>query len=205
MSPNSYDPNTPHQKPIEGGISANQSDAAPTNPPPAPRRRWLWILFGVFGLGTLGLVICCGVGSMYFSQISSTLLEPTRIELNELTQVQSQSGDIQKLSMNFAGTLKEAEDHPDFVILDAVTESGPFQFSIKMNADGSIDAAYLVLEDGSRQELDLSARVAEVPADSRPANGMPTANENESDAKNLDPVDETERELRKLESELNLN
>lgn len=205
MSPNSYDPNSPHQQPIEGGLSANHQNEASSTQPPAPRRRWLWILCGVFGLGTLGLVICCGVGSIYFSRISTILLDRTRGELNELTQVQSQCGEITELSMNFAGTLEEAEVHQEFVILDAVTEAGPFQFSVQITGDGSIDQAYLILEDGTRQELDLSSRVVDAPVDSPPASQ--TAPINQSPAADSTPelVDETERELRRLESELDLN
>lgn len=107
--------------------------------------------------------------------------------------------------MNFAGTLKEAEDHQDFVILDADTEAGPFQFSVKMNADGSIDQAFLIPEDGSREQLDLSSRGLGKPIDSGQESEIPNTNRPGPTSENLDAVDETERELKRIESELNLD
>jgi hypothetical protein len=165
MSRNNYEHNSPQNSGGEGGLSTGQpNDDSPTNPIPATppqkkNRKWLWILCGFSGLGMIGLVICCGVGSLYFTEISAALLEPTREELNELAQVKEDGGGIQKLTMNFAGTRKEAETNPDFVILDAFTRTGSRQFSVKMSRDGSIEEAFLILDDGTRQKLDLERRI----------------------------------------------
>lgn len=202
MSQNTYDPNSPQQMAHDGVFSPGREQNDTNATPPRQRRRWLWILFSVFGLGTLGLITCCGVGSFYFSEISASLLEPARAELNELTQIQEECGNIEALSMNFAGTLKEAEIHRDFVILDAQTESGPQQFSIKMNPDGSVEQAYLIRKDGTRQELDFNSRVAVAsstgPKSQQGSNFPPASQE-------AQVLDATELELRKLESELELD
>ena len=194
MSSDPFHQNSPQQYGNDGGFSGN-------NPPPPKGRNWFLILGVVFGLGFLGLIICCGLMTFGFTKFGSVVFEPVRGELNQSAQVQEKVGNVEKLTMNFGATVKEAEDNADFVILDAETSQGPFQFSVKMGAAGEVEEAFLIAPDGSRQELNMSA--GGISAD------QPTTESKLDFDTDSEPVPEnetqTEKELRELESALELN
>ncbi|SMP65557.1 hypothetical protein SAMN06265222_10985 [Neorhodopirellula lusitana] len=191
MSNDAFDSNGPQQYSNDGGFSG-------VNPPPKKSRTWLWVLGIVFGLGFLGLIVCCGLMTFGFSKYGSVVFEPVRGELNQSAQVQENVGNVEELTMNFSATVKEAEANPEFVILDAVTETGPQQFSVKMGAAGEVEEAYLVQPDGTRLELEMTSSNSDLaPFDESDI----STGELESD----EPVDAAEQELRDLESSLELN
>lgn len=207
--------NDPFQtnNPQRGGSQPFGNDGGFPGQPQAPpkKKTWLWVLLIVAGLGFVSLVICCGVGAFGVSKFGAVVFEPVRNELNQLEQVQASAGQIDKLSMNFGATVKEAESYPDFIILDAETADGPRQFSVKLGDEAAIEAAYLIQADGTREELDLNAIGNQPPPQSSdsasPMNSPMDSNPNESNpagAADAVPMDATEKELRELESALDL-
>lgn len=124
-----------------------------------PHRKWIWVVVGVFGMGTLTLIVCCGIGTFFAPQISAAMLQSVKIELNELVDVQTQTGGIEELTMNFGETLKVAQSDTQWIIASAETVNGPRQFSIKLSPSGEIQEVFLLNDEGSRTAIDVDDRI----------------------------------------------
>lgn len=131
-------------------------------PPPAKQRTWLWVLGIGVAVSLVSLIICCGVLTVAFSMKGSVFFEPIRMELNELAQVQESAGRVDKLSMNFGASTEEGQSNPGFVVLDAETADGPYQFSVKMGSEFEIEQGFMIYPDGTREKLELNELNREV-------------------------------------------
>lgn len=172
-------------------------------PPPTKQRTWLWVLGIGAAVSLVSLIICCGVLTFGFSKMGSVFFEPIRMELNELAQVQESAGRVDKLTMNFGASTEEGQSNPGFVVLDAETADGPYQFSVKIGSEGEIEKGFLIKPDGTREELNLndsSRAPAQVTADPTPNGTGEDAERDPGDA----PLDPVEKELQDLESELEI-
>ncbi|TWT97399.1 hypothetical protein Pla100_25510 [Neorhodopirellula pilleata] len=126
------------------------------NTSPPKRRRWWWLLGIGAAVSLVSLIICCGVLTYGFSMVGWKVFEPVRMELNAIAQVQESAGRVDKLTMNFSESTKEGQSNPGFVVLDAETTNGPYQFSIKIGAEAQIEQGFMIHPDGTREELKLN-------------------------------------------------
>src|SRR6056297_3015504 len=94
MNPN---PNASSFPPGESSLLGGSDPS----PPPPKRRSCLWISVGCLGAGFLGLIVCCGIGTIGLQQQGHLIFEPVRMELNQMPDVTSEVGQIERLSMNF--------------------------------------------------------------------------------------------------------
>lgn len=205
--------------PFPSGNPTGNSGVAGGQPgaPVAPksRRTCLWIVALLLGGGLFCLIICCGVGLYGVQNYGSAIFEPIRSQLNQMAELRSEVGEIESLSMNVFATVEEGKANPEFMILDGKSEKGDFQLSIKMTNAGELQKVFLVMPDGSRKPIDMDNRVSSTTVVPPPGaeGGEPSSDEQEgngppsgvADSEDGDVLDPTERELRELESELDLN
>ncbi|MCC9641155.1 hypothetical protein LOC71_02640 [Rhodopirellula sp. JC740] len=162
---------------------------------PAAKKRWPMILAIVLGLGFLSMIVCCGVAWYAVGQMGGMgmVFEPVKAELNRMPEVTEEVGQIESMSMNFSETVAEAEENPDFIVFDLECTNGPAKAAVKVADDGGVEEAILILPDGTRKEINTSLRGA------APVNEPLSFEVEEGTIE-----DATERELRELESSLEL-
>ncbi|KLU04466.1 putative transmembrane protein [Rhodopirellula islandica] len=189
-----FDPNRAYQNPLTPEVVGG-----PGVPPPA-KKKWPMILAIVLGLGFLSLVVCCGVSWYAMSKVGglAVVFEPVKEDLNRMPEVTEEIGSIESMSMNFSETVNEAEQNPDFIVFDLEGTTGSAKAAVKVGSDGGVEKAVLILPDGTRKELDPSNQSASVPS----VPSIPRLDETQTDDTTFE--DETERELRELESSLDL-
>lgn len=185
-----HTPGNPLTPEVVGGPGGGGSQ------PPA-KKKWPMILAIVLGLGFLSMVICCGVLWFAMSKVGGlgAMFEPVRQELNRMPGVTEEIGEVESMSMNFGETVNEAEQNPDFIVFDLEGTSGSAKAAVKVGPNGGVEEAILILPDGTRKELDSSSSSTRLPDDLGPE---------DEPAEEMTFEDETERELRELESSLDL-
>ncbi|MFG0267850.1 MAG: hypothetical protein ACF8AM_22265 [Rhodopirellula sp. JB055] len=158
------------------------------------------ILAIVLGLGFLSMVVCCGVSWYAMSKVGglAVVFEPVKEDLNQMPEVTDEIGSIESMSMNFSETVNEAEKNPDFIVFDLEGTRGSAKAAVKVGSDGGVEEAILILPDGTRKELDPSNRSSAIPSDTGLDDG--TLGDGATDDTAFE--DDTERELRELESSL---
>ncbi|EMB14403.1 hypothetical protein [Rhodopirellula europaea] len=189
-----FDPNRAYQNPLTPEVVGGPG--GPGAQPPA-KKKWPMILAIVLGLGFVSMLICCGVLWFAMSKVGGlgAVFEPVRADLNRMPEVTDEIGEIESMSMNFGETVNEAEENPDFIVFDLEGTSGSAKAAVKVGPGGGVDEAILILPDGTRKELNASNPSSTIP------DGLG------SDDEPIDEMtfeDETERELRELESSLDL-
>jgi hypothetical protein len=145
------------------------------------------------------------VGAYLAQNYGHFMFEPHRQQMNRMADMQEEVGTIETLNINFSETGKEGSRNKDFMILDGVSDKGEFQVSMKLNNTNEIEKLFLVKPDGSRQPIDINKLVDSSTA--VPAGGAEQTSTADSTESSEDPqsLDSTERELRNLEVELDLN
>ncbi|PHQ35989.1 hypothetical protein [Rhodopirellula bahusiensis] len=189
-----FDPNRAYQNPLTPEVVGGPGGPGAQSP---VKKKWPMVLAIVLGLGFVSMVICCGVLWYAMSQVGGlgVVFEPVKEELNRMPAVTEEIGEIESMSMNFGETVNEAEENPDFIVFDLEGTSGSAKAAVKVGSDGGIEEAILILPDGTRKELDSSNPSATIPDDLGALN---------QPIDEMTIEDETERELRELESSLDL-
>lgn len=142
-------------------------------PPPKKRRNWLRVLLVLFGGGFLTLLICCGAGAYLVQNYGGAIFDPVRKELNQMTDLRSEVGEIQSLNLNFTATTEELKTNPEFAIFEGQSDRGPIRISAKMKTSGELEKVFLIMSDNSRKPIDIRKRVAAPSAEGDSTPGEP--------------------------------
>ena len=181
MSNDPFHSNEP--APVAGDGDSPDRDAS------SPKRwNWWWVLGIGASVSLLSLIVCCGLLTYGFTKMGSVFFEPIRMELNGLAEVQESVGRVDQLTMNFTASTEEGKSNPGFVVLDAETANGPYQFSVKIGSGGEIEQGFMINPDGTREELNLTDSNNDPAETTEPAGGVQPAVINEPAGATADPA-----------------
>lgn len=158
----SMSPNNPFEDPQNDQGYLQDQGSAQT--PKSKNAKGCLIGCGIAGI--LGLVLCCG-GGVFLAQFGvSALADQIEGQIASDPAIVEHIGDIESFEVNWSATIEEAQktgDQDSGLIFEIKGSEGSGQFLVKQDKGGEgIDAATLILSDGTRIPINLGSGAREL-------------------------------------------